>query len=122
MSCRLPGGANDPELFWKLVAEGRDTHTTIPLDRFDLNTHFDPTGQVENSTQTPYMNFMENPGLFDAGFFNMSPREALETDPMHRLALVTAYEALEMAGYVPDRTRVSSSVRVGSYYGQASDD
>lgn len=122
MSCRLPGGANDTELFWNLVAEGRDVHTTVPPDRFDLSTHFDPTGQVENSTQTPYMNFMENPGLFDAGFFNMSPREALETDPMHRLALVTAYEALEMAGYAPNRTRSTGSTRVGTYYGQASDD
>lgn len=122
MSCRLPGGANDLELYWKLLAEGRDVHTTIPPDRFDINTHYDPTGERENTTNTPFMNFMDRPGYFDAGFFNMSPREALETDPMHRLALVTAYEALEMAGCVPGRTRSTSAARVGSYYGQASDD
>lgn len=122
MSCRLPGGANDHELYWKLMAEGRDVHTTVPPDRFDLSTHYDPTGQIENSTPTPYMNFMEKPGFFDPGFFNMSPREALETDPMHRLALVTAYEALEMSGYAPNRTRATSSTRVGTFYGQASDD
>ncbi|KAK8867287.1 type I iterative polyketide synthase [Apiospora arundinis] len=122
MSCRLPGGANDLELYWKLLAEGRDVHTTVPPDRFDLGAHYDPTEQRENTTNTPYMNFMDRPGFFDAGFFNMSPREALETDPMHRLALVTAYEALEMAGCVPNRTRSTSSARVGSYYGQASDD
>jgi asperthecin polyketide synthase len=75
MSCRLPGGANDLELFWKLMAEKRDVHTTIPPDRFDLSTHFDPTGQIENTTQTPYMNHIESPGLFDAGFFNISPKE-----------------------------------------------
>lgn len=122
MSCRLPGGANDLELYWRLLAEGRDVHTTVPPDRFDLSAHYDPTEQRENTTNTPYMNFMDRPGFFDAGFFNMSPREALETDPMHRLALVTAYEALEMAGCVPNRTRSTSSARVGSYYGQASDD
>lgn len=122
MSCRMPGGANDHELFWKLMAEGRDVHTTVPPDRFDLNTHYDPTGQVPNSTPTPYMCPMDNPGFFDPGFFNMSPREALETDPMHRLALVTAYEALEMSGYAPNRTRSTSSARVGTFYGQASDD
>jgi hypothetical protein len=75
MSCRLPGGANDTELFWKLLMEGRDTHTTIPADRFDLSTHYDPTGKTQNSTETPFGNFIEKPGLFDAAFFNMSPRE-----------------------------------------------
>ncbi|KAF1360700.1 polyketide synthase [Lizonia empirigonia] len=122
MSCRLPGGANDLELFWKLMADKRDVHTTIPPDRFDLSTHFDPTGQIENTTQTPYMNHIDSPGLFDAGFFNISPKEAEQMDPMHRLALVTAYEALEMSGYSPNRTRSTSSPRVGTYYGQASDD
>jgi len=34
----------------------------------------------------------------------MSPREATQTDPMQRLALTTAYEAMEMAGFVRDRT------------------
>ncbi|KAF2993492.1 putative PKS-like protein biosynthetic cluster [Curvularia kusanoi] len=122
MSCRLPGGANDLELFWKLIVDKRDVHTTIPPDRFDLSTHFDPTGQIENTTQTPYMNHIDSPGLFDAGFFNISPKEAEQMDPMHRLALVTAYEALEMSGYSPNRTRSTSSPRVGTYYGQASDD
>jgi asperthecin polyketide synthase len=122
MSCRLPGGANDTELYWQLLAEGRNACSPIPPDRFDLSTHYDPTRQIENTTPTPYMNFIEKPGFFDAGFFNMSPREALETDPMHRLALVTAYEALEMSGYAPDRTRSTNRTRIGTYYGQASDD
>ncbi|WYZ36280.1 hypothetical protein EsH8_XII_000030 [Colletotrichum jinshuiense] len=122
MSCRLPGGANDTELFWKLIMDKRDVHTTVPPDRFDLNTHFDPTGQTENATQTPFMNHMENPGHFDAGFFNISPKEAEQMDPMHRLALVTAYEALEMSGYAPNRTRSTAGPRIGTYYGQASDD
>lgn len=41
---------------------------------------------------------------------------------MQRLALVTAYEALEMSGFVPNRTPSSHVSRVGTYYGQASDD
>ncbi|GKT49751.1 non-reducing polyketide synthase nscA [Colletotrichum spaethianum] len=122
MSCRLPGGANDCKLFWDLLKEGRDTHTKVPADRFDLEAHFDPSGQVPNSTPTPWGNFIDQPGMFDAAFFNMSPREAEQTDPMHRLALVTAYEALEMSGYVPNRTPSTVLERVGTYYGQASDD
>jgi asperthecin polyketide synthase len=41
---------------------------------------------------------------------------------MQRLALVTAYEALEMSGYAPDRTASTCRKRVGTFYGQASDD
>ncbi|KAG8527863.1 Type I Iterative PKS [Bacidia gigantensis] len=121
-SCRLPGGADDNELFWQLLKEGRDVHSEVPADRFDLSTHYDPTGKTPNATQTPFGNFINQPGLFDAGFFNMSPKEAEQTDPMHRLALVTAYEALEMSGYAPNRTPSTNLKRVGTFYGQASDD
>ena len=41
---------------------------------------------------------------------------------MARLALVTAYEALEMAGYAPNRTSSTRLKRVGTFFGQASDD
>jgi asperthecin polyketide synthase len=41
---------------------------------------------------------------------------------MHRLALVTAYEAMEMAGLVPGRTPSTQPNRIGTFYGQASDD
>lgn len=41
---------------------------------------------------------------------------------MHRLGLVTAYEALEMSGYAPNRTPSTTLERIGTYYGQASDD
>ncbi|KAM5459232.1 Type I Iterative PKS [Microsporum canis] len=122
MSCRLPGGANNLEQFWDLLMDKRDVHTTVPSDRFDLETHFDPTGVTPNSTQTPYGNFIDNPGFFDAAFFNMSPREAETTDPMHRLALVTAYEALEMAGFSPNRTPSTNCKRFGTFYGVAGDD
>ncbi|RYP11698.1 hypothetical protein DL767_011019 [Monosporascus sp. MG133] len=122
MACRMPGGADTPEQFWDLLVDGVDTHTVIPSDRFDIDAHFDPSGKTENAVGTRFGNFIANPGHFDAGFFNMSPREAEQTDPMQRLALVTAYEALEMAGFVPNRTPSSHVSRVGTYYGQASDD
>lgn len=41
---------------------------------------------------------------------------------MHRLALVTAYEALEMAGVASGRTPSSNPKHIGCFYGQASDD
>ncbi|KAG6358778.1 hypothetical protein INS49_012297 [Diaporthe citri] len=121
MSCRMPG-ADDTEAFWEVLNQGLDMHRKVPADRFDVESHCDPSGKRVNTSITPYGCFIDNPGLFDAPFFNMSPREALQTDPMQRLALVTAYEALERSGYVANRTASTDLHRVGTFYGQASDD
>lgn len=63
---------------------------------------------------------MENSGAFDATFFGRSPREAEQTDLVHRLALVTAYEATEHAGFV--RGRGIHNRRGDEFCGPASDD
>ncbi|KAL4931573.1 type I polyketide synthase [Aspergillus undulatus] len=122
MSCRMPGGATNTEKFWDLLEQGLDVARKIPADRFDVETHYDPRGKRVNTSHTPYGCFIDEPGLFDAPFFNMSPREAQQTDPMQRLAIVTAYEALERAGYVANRTASTNLHRIGTFYGQASDD
>lgn len=75
MACRMPGDADTTERFWELLVKGRDTHTVVPPDRFDIQSHFDPSLQAENAVGTEFGNFISNPGHFDAGFFNMSPRE-----------------------------------------------
>ena len=122
MSCRMPGGATDTDKFWELLEGGLDVHRRIPADRFDVESHHDITGKKMNTSHTAYGCFIDEPGLFDAPFFNMSPREAEQTDPMQRLALITAYEALESSGYVANRTRATNLARIGTWYGQASDD
>jgi iterative type I PKS product template protein len=121
MSGRFPGAAN-PEKLWELLEKGLDVHREVPADRFDAKAHCDPSGKGKNKSHTPYGCFIDEPGLFDPRFFNMSPREAAQTDPMGRLALTTAYEALEMSGYVPNRTPSTKLHRIGTFYGQTSDD
>ncbi|KAL9606585.1 MAG: hypothetical protein Q9179_000239 [Wetmoreana sp. 5 TL-2023] len=120
MAGRFPNAANH-DIFWELLERGTDTHKLVPRDRFD-QAHIDPTGSRKNTSQTPYACFIDEPGLFDPRFFKMSPREATQTDPMHRLAILTAYEALEMSGFVPNRTASTKLHRVGTFYGQTSDD
>lgn len=120
MACRFPGADTTKE-FWERLMQGQDMHRHVPADRFDVETHVDPTEQRQNTSKTPFGCFVENPGLFDAMFFGMSPREAEQTDPMQRLALLTAYEALENSGYVDGRGIIHRQ-RVGTFYGQASDD
>jgi len=121
MAGRFPDAATHEKL-WELLEKGLDVHREVPPDRFDLKTHVDTTGKGKNTSHTPYGCWIENPGLFDPRFFNMSPREAYQTDPMQRMAITTAYEALEMSGYVPNRTRSTQLDRVGTFYGQTSDD
>ncbi|KAJ4348315.1 polyketide synthase [Didymosphaeria variabile] len=121
MAGRFPSAASHDQL-WELLEKGLDVHREVPSDRFDAHAHCDPSGKGKNKSHTPYGCFIDEPGLFDPRFFNMSPREAAQTDPMGRLALTTAYEALEMSGYVPNRTPSSKLERIGTFYGQTSDD
>lgn len=121
MAGRFPSAATHEKL-WELLEKGLDVHREVPADRFDAQAHCDPSGKGKNKSHTPYGCFIDEPGLFDPRFFNMSPREAAQTDPMGRLALTTAYEALEMSGYVPNRTPSSKLERIGTFYGQTSDD
>lgn len=121
MASRLPGSETLEE-FWQVLAQGRDLHEPIRPDRFDVNTHCDPTGQRRNTTLTPYGVFIDHPGFFDTRLFSMSPREAAQTDPGQRLLLLTTYEALEMAGYAPGRTPSTAARRIGSFVGQTGDD
>ena len=121
MAGRFPDAA-DHEAFWKNLEAGLDLHREVPPDRYNVKTHTDPNSKIRNTSHTPFGNFIKDPGLFDARFFNMSPREAAQTDPMQRLMLVTAYEAMEMGGIVPGRTPSTKRDRIGTFYGQTSDD
>ncbi|EED16360.1 polyketide synthase, putative [Talaromyces stipitatus ATCC 10500] len=121
MSGRFPDSKNPGEL-WKLLEQGIDCHKVIPADRFDASLYVSQDRNSRNKSKSPYGCFIENPGMFDPRFFNMSPKEAAQTDPQQRLALVTAYEALEMAGYVPNSTPSTQLDRIGTFYGQTTDD
>ena len=108
--------------FWDLLSKGLDVHGPIPPDRFDGQAHYDATGARRNTSKVLDGCWIREPGLFDPRFFHMSPKEACQSNPAQRLALLTAYEALEMAGFVAGRTPSSQKHRVGVFYGTTSDD
>jgi naphtho-gamma-pyrone polyketide synthase len=120
-SGRFPESDNADE-FWELLFAGVDAHKEVPKERWDYTKYFDPTGKTKNTSGVTKGCWIKNPGFFDARFFNMSPREAAQADPAQRLAIMTAYEALEMAGIVPDATPSTQRDRVGIFYGMTSDD
>ncbi|KAG8410814.1 polyketide synthase [Metarhizium acridum] len=121
MSGRFPEAA-DLDSFWSLLVQGVDAYRPVPPDRFDAHAHYDETGRRKNTSKVLGGCWINQPGLFDPKFFSISPKEAEQSDPAQRLALQTAYEALEMAGMVPDRTQSTQRERVGVFYGMVSDD
>nr|WP_229070441.1 type I polyketide synthase [Actinoplanes sp. DH11] len=112
MSCRFPGGVRTPEEFWELLSAGTDAITPLPADRgwADLGMPV----QAPPGSPTPAGGFLAGVDLFDAGFFAISPREALAMDPQQRLLLETSWEAFERAGIDPETVR---GERVGVFAG-----
>lgn len=108
--------------FWDVIRGGVDTHSETPASRWDVKTHVDPSLKAKNTSGTPWGCWLNNPGLFDRSFFAISPREAPQMDPAQRLALMCAYEALEMAGIVADATPSTMKSRVGVFIGATSND
>ena len=90
----------DHETFWALLKRNLDLHREISKERFDVVTQVDADEKRTNTKTIRYGWFIDEPGFFDSKLFNISLIEAAQTDAMKRLALVTAYEALEMSGYV----------------------
>lgn len=121
ISGRYPG-AEDNREFWELLVQGRDVCKEAPASHWDVRTHVDITGARKNTSATGFGCWLEHPEAFDAQFFNMSPREAPQVDPAQRIALMTAYEAIEQAGIVPGATPSTRKDRVGVFYGVTSND
>lgn len=59
-SGRFPDAASNDE-FWRLLRSGKDTHRTIPKDRFDWEAHFDPSGAKKNTSRVKYGCFVNEP-------------------------------------------------------------
>ncbi|WP_338866154.1 type I polyketide synthase [Myxococcus stipitatus] len=113
-SCRLPGGVESPEDFWRLLSNGVDAIREVPRDRWDAEALFDPEPGRPGKTYARWGGFIDGIEQFDAGFFGISPREASRMDPQHRMLLELAWEALERAGQPADQLAGS---RTGVFLG-----
>jgi len=115
LGCRFPGAA-DVDEFWANLIGNLDSVTAIPADRFDAEAHYAPLPGTPGRSVSRNGGFLEEPFVFDAGFFGISPAEARTMDPQHRILLHVVWEALEDAGIRPSSLAGS---RAGVFVGQA---
>ncbi|MGW4367102.1 beta-ketoacyl synthase N-terminal-like domain-containing protein [Nocardia takedensis] len=115
LGCRFPGGANDPQAYWRLLCEGRDATSEVPPQRWRIDeyAHLDPDADL--TTHPIRAGFLDVAvDGFDNDAFGIAPVEAAAMDPQQRLLLEVAVEALDDAGYRHDRLRGS---RTGVFLG-----
>jgi hypothetical protein len=86
MAGQFPG-APDVEAFWENVVAGK-----VSISRFapsELEAR-NSAGIESGSDYVPARGVLEEPGMFDAEFFGVSPRDAASMDPQHRIFLEQA--------------------------------
>jgi acyl transferase domain-containing protein len=101
VGCRIPQSGAGEQRFWNLLTAGGDAVSQTPAERWDASAWYDPDPDVPGRLSTTWGSFVSGADLFDAGFFNISAREAASMDPQQRLLLESSWEALENAGRSP---------------------
>ena len=119
LGCRFPGGANDPESFWKLLSQGYSAVTEVPADRWDVDKYYSEDERAPGKMYTKYGAFIDNIDQFEPEFFSLTPREAERMDPQQKLFLEVAWEAIESAGLLTEDLFES---KTGVYLGISSHD
>lgn len=116
LACRFPGGADDPDAFWQLLADGVDAVGEVPPGRWETAGLLDPDPDTPGKAYTVQGGFLDRIDGFDAAFFGITAREAAAMDPQQRLLLQTAWEAFERAGLDPQRLGgTATGVYIGMY-------
>jgi len=99
MSGRFPGAANLDQL-WRNLCD------SVESISFFTPEELGPGIEEHLRNDPDYIRargLIEGADLFDASFFGISPLEASVMDPQQRVFLELAHQALENAGYAPER-------------------
>ena len=111
MAGRFPR-AESLDAFWRNLREGVEA-VSFFSDEELLASGFSPE-VISDPRYVRARAILEGADLFDAGFFGLTPRQAVLIDPQHRIFLECAWEALESAGYDPETWAGEIGVFAGS--------
>ena len=117
MACSFPGASN-PQEFWNNLLNGFDAISEVPLSRFDVNAYYSED-ILPGKMSTRWGGFVDDIDKFDAGFFHISPKEAISMDPQQRVLLEVIWQCLEDANKDPEDLK---GKQVGLYVGAATND
>lgn len=101
MSCRFPKAANI-DAFLALLKNGESSLVDVPLERWDNNKYYSSDMNALGRICFKQLGLLDDIKLFDAEFFNVSPREAKLMSPQLRILMETSYHALEHANLSSD--------------------
>ena len=101
LDCRFAGGADDAAAFWALLAGGGNAIAPVPTARWDNTKWHSDDPSARGRTTQAAGGFLPDIDRFDAAFFGIAPREAVQMDPQQRLVLEVSWHALEHAGIAP---------------------
>ncbi|MBT9332217.1 type I polyketide synthase [Paracidobacterium acidisoli] len=100
MACRFPGARNVAQ-YWRNLCEG--------VESLHLSTDEELRAAGVDASMPDHPDYVRSGGVvedaesFDAPFFGFGAREAEIIDPQQRVFLECAWEALEDAGYDPEK-------------------
>ncbi|HET9713109.1 MAG TPA: type I polyketide synthase, partial [Pyrinomonadaceae bacterium] len=116
MDGRFPGARNTREFWWNL-RNGVESISFFADD--ELEQPVTPA-LLSDPNFVKAKGILDDIELFDASFFNITPREAQWMDPQQRLFLECAWSAIEDAGYdvttYPGPIAVYAGVNTNSYF------
>ncbi|MDQ3288638.1 MAG: polyketide synthase [Pseudomonadota bacterium] len=117
MAGRFPM-ADDLDMFWDNIANGRNCVSEIPASRWDTQSYYVEGKPGLGQSNSKWMGLLEGHDQFDPTFFGLSPVEAEAMDPQQRVFLQTCWHGMENAGYTAERMSGSKcGVFVGCSYG-----
>ncbi len=93
--------SKDLSAFWEHLQAGNDLVSEIPINRWNWRENYGDAKKNPDKTNSKWGGFLTEVDTFDAGFFNISTREANLMDPQHRLFLEIVWKTIEDAGYNP---------------------
>ena len=99
MALRFPG-AESVEEFWNNLVNGVESVTRFTPQSLDPSLSAE---LVNDPNYVPARGIMKDAKGFDAAFFQMNPNVAKVTDPQQRNFLELSWNALEHAGYSPNK-------------------
>ncbi|TQV86003.1 SDR family NAD(P)-dependent oxidoreductase [Aliikangiella coralliicola] len=111
--------ANDLDEFWDNIASAKNCITSIPSQRWDLDTYYQEGAPTPGKTNSQWVGAMDGYDLFDPLFFTISPTEAETMEPQQRVFLQACWHTIEDAGY---NAQALSGSRCGVFVGCAAGD